>query len=142
IKFENQAKAFEVLSELKTQQNSFNVPSAGIIVKDQGNLLVKDFFNFDGNFDHWAVGGIIGSFIGIIGGPLGEMLGASLGGLLGSAADVDEAVHKSDIFTEIASTLNENSLYLVVLIKDDGEELFDTYLKNQEASEIYRESIE
>lgn len=141
VSFKEYSKTFEVLSELKNQANSFNVPSAGVIVKENNEIVIKDFFN-TGKYDSWAFGGLFGSIVGIIGGPLGMLLGGSLGTLLGSTFDAEEASNDIDIFNELITNISNEESVLMLLIREDDPFLLDNYLIAKGSTKIQRESLE
>ncbi|MFC4770951.1 hypothetical protein [Enterococcus hermanniensis] len=141
VNFKETSKAYEVLADLKTSNSSLKVLSAGIIENKEGVLTTKDGFSKESTGTNWATGGLIGGLLGIIGGPLGILFGGSLGMMLGDLGDLDEVTDKTDTFNNIAEEVKLNDTVLLILIQEDDPKFLDSYLFDNGAEKINRESL-
>lgn len=138
--FKEESKAYETLSELKSRSGSSTVITAGIVKNENGNVLVKDGYNFDDYESNWAAGGIIGGLIGIIGGPIGILLGGSMGTLIGSAVDMSNADESFNIGRQVVSKLQNNQLALIIMAEEPSIDELDEFLFKYDCDQIIRES--
>lgn len=138
--FKEESKAYETLSELKNRVGSSTVITAGIIKNENGNLLIKDGYNFDDYGSNWAAGGLIGGLIGIIGGPLGVLLGGSMGTLVGSGIDLDNQDETLKVGQQIISKLKNYQLALIMLVDEPSTNEIDDFLLSYNCDTIIRES--
>lgn len=141
VNFKETSKEYEVLSDLKTSTSSFKILSAGIVENKDGILKTKDGFSRENTGTNWATGGLIGSLLGIIGGPLGMLFGGGLGMMLGDLDDLDEITDKADTFNNIVEEIKLNDTVLLILIQEDDPKVLDTYLFDNGAEKIARESL-
>ncbi|MBK0084300.1 DUF1269 domain-containing protein [Lactococcus sp. S64] len=141
INFKSKEKTYEVLSELKSNNLSFNIITAGIIEKQNGSIIAKDGFDYETPNKNWAMGGLLGSLLGVIGGPLGMLFGGSLGMIIGDITDDEELSNKVDTVREITDNLELNGTVLILLIQEDNVSLLDHYLFKNDASHVSRESL-
>lgn len=141
VNFKETSKAYEVLADLKTSNSSLKVLSAGIVENKDGILKTKDGFSKEAAGTNWATGGLIGSLLGIIGGPLGMLFGGGLGMMLGDLGDLDELTDKTDTFNNIVEEIKLNDTVLLILIQEDDSKFLDSYLFDNNAEKIARESL-
>lgn len=141
VNFKETSKAYEVLSDLKTSNSSFRILSAGIVENKDGALATKDGFSRESTGANWATGGLIGGLLGIIGGPLGMLFGGSLGMMLGDLGDLNEITDKTDTFNNIAEEIKMNDTVLLILIQEEDSKLLDSYLFDNGAEKVNRESL-
>lgn len=141
VTFKDSDTVYKVLSELKNSR-TYNVLTAGIISKENGQIVTKDGFNKDDFNSNWAKGGLMGGFIGLLMGPMGMLLGSSLGMLTGSMRDLDNASEKVDIFNHVASGIENDETVLVMIAQEEGTFALDQYLFHNGAKEIQRENVD
>lgn len=141
VNFRETSKAYEVLADLKTSNSSLKVLSAGIVENKDGILKTKDGFSREAAGTNWATGGLIGSLLGIIGGPLGMLFGGGLGMMLGDLGDLDEFTDKTDTFNNIVEEIKLNDTVLLILIQEEDPKFLDSYLFDNNAEKIARESL-
>lgn len=138
--FKEESKAYETLSELKNRSGSSTVITAGIVKNENGNVLIKDGYNFDDYESNWAAGGLIGGLIGIIGGPVGVLLGGSMGTLIGSAVDMSTANESFNIAHQVISKLENNQLALFIMAEEPSHSELNDFLLSYNCDQIIRES--
>ncbi|BDR57872.1 DUF1269 domain-containing protein [Xylocopilactobacillus apicola] len=140
VSFNDNAKAYQALSDLKNSVSSFTVLSARLIEKVGNTYVQKDGFDADAYGENFAEGGMIGALIGILGGPLGVILGGSIGMLIGSANDASSETKKQDTMMEIAQD-SENGLVLVLITQESSSDDLDEFLQKYDVKAIIREDF-
>lgn len=118
VVFEEESKAYQALSELKTKPGQSTVLEAGVIANEKGALQVKDGWTNADSATTWASGGLIGGLIGVLGGPVGMLLGASLGMLLGGSLDESDALADATVIEQAARDLAEGNQALVAVAEE------------------------
>lgn len=138
--FEEESKAYEVLSELKIYSGTTMIETAGIIKKENGSIAVKDGFNFANIGDNWAIGGIIGGVVGILGGPLGILITGGIGALIGAGVDIDKEDHTESLMKHVASQLNDNTTALLIIAEESDETELNQLLLSSNSLSIFRQN--
>jgi uncharacterized membrane protein len=90
VTFDDSAKAYQALSELKGAafEGRVEVVAANVISRDeQGRIGVPESIDNQGGAATWG-GGLIGLLIGVLGGPIGMLFGWTGGMLIGGAVDL------------------------------------------------------
>ncbi|BDR55620.1 DUF1269 domain-containing protein [Xylocopilactobacillus apis] len=140
VSFNDDAKAYQALSDLKNSVSSFTILSARLIEKVGNTYVQKDGFDADAYGENFAEGGLIGALIGILGGPLGVILGGSIGMLIGSAGDVSAANNEQDTMMEIVQG-SKSGLVLVLIAQEENSDDLNTFLQKYDVKEIVREDF-
>jgi len=121
IKFEQSAKSYEELSELKRLSGGpLSVGSAAVLARDAaGHLAVKDGFDNESGAGA-SIGGLIGLFVGILGGPMGVLLGWSGGTLLGAVSDLGDTKERTGVVERVVQAIepSETAIFAHLLEPD------------------------
>jgi uncharacterized membrane protein len=122
IHFPESSKAFEALSEFKSQPG---VRGAAVVERTaDGQVRLADGYSPEGGTGV-AVGGLVGSLIGILAGPVGVLLGWSTGMLVGGAYEADELADADDGFTILSRSIPAGSNALVVEMAETSHAIAD-----------------
>lgn len=131
VTFEDQAKTYEALSQVKqiSKSNTLELKQAAIIQKndDGSDFTIKDSLDYESG-DRIATGGIIGMIVGILGGPLGVLCGWIVGDLAGIGTNYVKNKKTMTIFDFISSRLAKNEVALLLYIDETDNDLLNTML--------------
>jgi len=145
LTFEDQAKTYEALSQLKqiSKSNTLEIKQAAIIQKseDGATFLIKDGLDYESN-NRIATGGIIGMVIGILGGPLGILCGWVVGDLAGLGTNYVKNKKTTTIFDSVAKKLTENELGLLLYMDETDKALVNTMIVDKLNGTIERFSYD
>lgn len=122
IHFPESSKAFEALSQLKSQPG---VRGAAVVERTaDGEVRLGDGYSPEGG-SGVAVGGLVGALIGILAGPVGVLLGWSTGMLAGMAYEADELADADDGFTILSGSIPAGSNALIVEMMETSHAIAD-----------------
>ena len=131
ITFEDQAKSYEALSQLKqiSKSNTLELKQAAILQKsdDGTSYVIKDGLDYESG-DRIATGGIIGMIVGILGGPLGVLCGWVVGDLAGLGTNYIKNKKTNTVFDSAAKELTQNELGLLLYMDETDTTLLDTMI--------------
>ncbi|MHC5228622.1 hypothetical protein ACYSNW_10120 [Enterococcus sp. LJL99] len=131
ITFEDQAKTYEALSQLKqiSKSNTLELKQAAILQKseDGTSYVIKDGLDYESG-NRIATGGIIGMVVGILGGPLGVLCGWVVGDLAGLGTNYIKNKKTNTIFDSVAKELTQNELGLLLYMDETDTALLDTMI--------------
>ena len=126
IHFPESSKAFEALSQLKSQPG---VRGAAVVERTaDGEVRLGDGYAPEGG-SGVAVGGLVGALIGILAGPVGVLLGWSTGMLAGMAYEADELADADDGFTILSGSIPAGSNALIVEMTETSHAIADDVAK-------------
>lgn len=145
ITFENQAKTYEALSQLKqiSKSNTLELKQVAIIQKseDGTSYVIKDGLDYESG-DRIATGGIIGMVVGILGGPLGVLCGWVVGDLAGLGTNYVKNKKNTTIFDSVAKKLSQNEVGLLLYMDETDTSLLNTMIVNKLDGNIERFSYD
>lgn len=145
ITFEDQAKTYEALSQLKqiSKSNTLELKQAAILQKsdDGTGYAIKDGLDYESG-NRVATGGIIGMVVGILGGPLGVLCGWVVGDLAGLGTNYVKNKKTTTIFDSVAKELTKNELGLLLYMDETDNTLLDTMIVDKLNGTIERFSYD
>jgi len=122
MQFSDPSKAFQALSELKSQPG---VTGAAVVERTaDGQVQVADGYSPAAGTGV-AVGGLVGALVGILAGPVGVLLGWSTGLLAGVAYDSGEAADADDGFTVLSKRIQDGGNALIVEMTESSHAVAD-----------------
>jgi uncharacterized membrane protein len=127
VTFDDRAKAFQALSELKGAaiEGRVDVSSAAVVTRDaDGRIEMPDGVDNNGAVGTWS-GGLIGMLIGVIGGPIGMLLGWTGGLLVGGAFDVRRVDRSAGALDQISAAIPAGGTALVAEVHEFAREVVD-----------------
>lgn len=141
ITFEDQAKTYEALSQIKqiSRSNTLEVKQAAVIQKEgEGKkFVIKDSLDYESD-NRVATGGLIGMVVGILGGPLGVLCGWVVGDLAGVGTNYVKNKRTMTIFDSIANKMTNNELGLLIYMDETDSELLNTMIVSKLNGNIER----
>lgn len=139
--FEDESRAYEGLSELKSYAGNATILQAVVMQNNGGHVQVKDGWTSGDQTDNWMAGGLIGGIVGILGGPLGMLLGASLGMVVGTAVDIDDAVDLQSVTGQVAYHMGDAHLALITIADEPDTSALDSFFGQYGAKQIIRQDV-
>jgi uncharacterized membrane protein len=140
VSFEQDASAYEALTNLKElqSQRQIGMRGAAVVARDEtGQVSVKDQVA-DESFTGTATGGLVGLLIGILGGPFGILIGGATGLLIGSLFDDDDADDTESVLAEMSKTIRVGHDYLLAEVSEQSPEVIDTAMASLGGSVLRR----
>ena len=128
VTFEQEANAYEALSNLKEldSQRQIGLSGAAVVARDEsGQVTVKDQVA-DESHSATTTGGLVGLLIGILGGPFGILIGGATGLLIGSLFDADDADDTESVLAEISKSIRVGQDALLAEVSEQSPEVIDT----------------
>jgi uncharacterized membrane protein len=128
--FENEAKAYEGLSELKSlhQNGDISLYASAVISKDaNGKLFLKTAV--ENQPVGTATGLVTGSMLGLLGGPIGVAIGAAAGSLIGLLFDAGHEDVSVEFVNDVSLALTNSKTAVIAEIDEDWTVPVDTRLE-------------
>lgn len=129
--FEDESRAYEALSDIKTLDASSKVAlrEAAVVRRDVlGVLSLADDVNpHEG--EATVTGGIVGLLVGTLAGPIGVLLGGAFGLLGGGLYDYDASEDNNAVLEKIAHDIPNGSTALVAALGEYGFEAVNSAMQ-------------
>ncbi|MDO5625459.1 MAG: DUF1269 domain-containing protein [Pseudomonadota bacterium] len=128
LTFDEQSKAYQAFSELKTAAADGRVKliTAAVIERDaNGALDIRDACNDGAASDAPLVGTMLGALLGVLAGPLGVLALGATGAALGSLAAVDVAGTRLSLIEQFTRTLPPGTTAVVASVREAAVEVID-----------------
>lgn len=132
-----ESEAYQALSVLKLNpiNDSFAAPQAAVIIKQNGQTVVKDGYDTGAETcDDTLVGGLVGAMIGVIGGPIGVLLGGSYGVLLGGAFDAVDELYNACLVEMVCEKIADNTTSLIALASESVTGSFSAFFEKYDTA--------
>ena len=145
VNFKVESEAYQALSELRLNpvNDGFMVSQAGIIVKQNGQIELKDGYDTGAETRNDAiVGGLVGGLIGIVGGPIGVLLAGSYGALLGSTIDAIDELDNESLVEKVCETIGDDEISLIALVSEAEEGSFAKAFEKYDAEIVSFDAAE
>jgi uncharacterized membrane protein len=132
--FENEAKAHEGLTELKSLHNNGDISlyASAVISKDANGRMNLKTAKDDG-LEGTATGLVTGSLIGLLGGPVGVAIGAAAGSFIGLLFDAGRDDVNVEFIDDVSKALTNGKTAVVAEIDEDWTIPVDTALEPMNA---------
>jgi uncharacterized membrane protein len=130
VNFEEDAKAYEALTMLKTLdgQRQVDLTAAVVVVRTgDGKVDIKDEVG-DTGLSGTTTGGLIGLVVGIIGGPFGVLIAGATGILIGSLFDMHDDDETESALADISRSVNAERAALLAQVAEPSPEVIDAAL--------------
>ena len=145
VNFKVESEAYQALSELRLNPASENfiASQAGVVVKQNGQTVVKDSYDTGVETRNDALmGGLLGAFFGILGGPIGVLLCGSYGALLGSTFDAMDEAGNASLVEKVCDTVDEGATSLIALVSEAEEGSFEKVFEKYGAEVVSFDAAE
>lgn len=86
-------------------------------------------------------GGLFGSLLGILGGPVGMLLCGTTGAMIGMASSRADSEAASSLLENVCDKLEDNTVAIVALTREEDETYLDNILKKFDAIIIRRSAV-
>lgn len=137
VNFKVESEAYQALTDLKQTpiNDCFAAPQAAIIVKQNGQPVVKDGYDTGADTsDDSLVGGLLGSVVGVVGGPIGVLLGGSYGFLVGSTVDAIDGLDNASLTEKVCEKIADDTTSLIALVDEAVAGSFEAFFKNYDTA--------
>lgn len=137
VNFKVESEAYQALADLKLNpiNDSFAAPQAGIIVKQNGQPVMKDGYDTGAETcDDSIIGGLLGAVVGIIGGPIGVLLGSSYGLLVGGTFDAIDELDNASLTEKVCEKIADDSTSLIALVDESEAGSFEAFFEKYDTA--------
>ena len=137
VNFKVESEAYQALSDLKLDpiNDNFAAPQAGIVVKQNGQTVVKDGYDTGAETcDDSLIGGLLGAVIGVVGGPIGVLLGGSYGVLVGGTIDAFDELDNACLIENVCEKIADESTSLVALVDESVAGSFEAFFEKYDTA--------
>jgi uncharacterized membrane protein len=127
VRFDQDAKAYQALSEIKTlaATGAFNLHEAAVVAaRADGSLEIMDSVGV-GKTDGANTGSLIGILVGILGGPFGVLLGWLAGTAIGASVDADDTAGAAAALGWVGRAMKPGTTGTIAILDEPAPDVID-----------------